>query len=65
MGYDLMMNLSSGDLSIEDGQVRMVDGAERIAQQILISLRFWLGEWFLEPEWEAHTADIDGGDPLC
>lgn len=48
MGYDLMMNLSSGDLSIEGGQVRMVDGAERIAQQILISLRFWLGEWFLD-----------------
>nr|DAV94409.1 MAG TPA: Protein of unknown function (DUF2634) [Caudoviricetes sp.] len=48
MGYDLMMNISSGDLSIEDGQVRMVDGAERIAQQILISLRFWLGEWFLD-----------------
>ena len=26
----------------------LIDNAERVAQQILISLRFWYGEWFLD-----------------
>ena len=26
----------------------LIDNAERVAQQVLITLRFWLGEWFLD-----------------
>ncbi len=47
MAYDLAMNTASGDLVVKDGDLMIVDNAERVAQQILITLRFWLGEWFL------------------
>jgi hypothetical protein len=26
----------------------MIDNAERVSQQIVITLRFWYGEWFLD-----------------
>lgn len=49
MAYDLAMNMSDGDLLIDDtGNLLVIDNAERVAQQIHISLRFWLGEWFLD-----------------
>lgn len=48
MPYDLAMDMTSGDLVLRDGDVLLVDNAERVAQQILITLRFWLGEWFLD-----------------
>lgn len=47
MAHDLAMDTSSGDLMIINNDLLIIDNAERVAQQILISLRFWLGEWFL------------------
>ena len=46
--YDLAMNIATGDLLIKDNDLLIVDNAERVAQQILITLRFWLAEWFLD-----------------
>ena len=40
--------MATGDLVLHDGDVLLIDNAERVAQQILITLRFWLGEWFLD-----------------
>lgn len=51
MAYDIAMNTSSGDLVVKNGDLMIIDNAERIAQQILITLREWSGEWFL------NTAD--------
>lgn len=48
MPHDLAMNMATGDLVLRDGDVLLIDNAERVAQQILITLRFWLGEWFLD-----------------
>lgn len=48
MPYDLAMDMTSGDLVLRDGDILLIDNAERVAQQILITLRFWLGEWFLD-----------------
>lgn len=48
MPYDLAMDMTSGDLVLREGDVLLIDNAERVAQQILITLRFWLGEWFLD-----------------
>ena len=48
MSYDLAMDMTSGDLVLREGDVLLTDNAERVAQQILITLRFWLGEWFLD-----------------
>ncbi|WP_314625417.1 hypothetical protein [uncultured Selenomonas sp.] len=48
MPHDLAMDMATGDLALRDGDVLLIDNAERVAQQILITLRFWLGEWFLD-----------------
>lgn len=48
MAYDLILDAESWDLAIDNGDFIMADGATRIAQQILITLKFWLGEWFLD-----------------
>jgi hypothetical protein len=47
MAVDLAMNINTNDLVLEDGDLMLIDDAERVAQQIAISLRFWAGEWFL------------------
>ena len=47
MADDIAMNVNSNDLILKDGDLLIIDDAERIAQMILISLRFWYGEWFL------------------
>ena len=47
MAEDIAMNINTNDLVLQDGDLLLIDNAERCAQQILISLRFWYGEWFL------------------
>lgn len=46
--YDLAENIATGDLLINNGDLMIIDNAERVAQQILITLRFWYAEWFLD-----------------
>lgn len=46
--YDLAENIATGDFILQDNDLMIIDNAERVAQQILITLRFWLGEWFLD-----------------
>jgi hypothetical protein len=48
LAYDLAMGIESNDLIILDGDLMLIDNAERVAQQIAITLRFWYGEWFLD-----------------
>lgn len=48
MAYDLAMNVSNGDLAMHNGDLLIIDNAERVAQQILITLREWRSEWFLK-----------------
>lgn len=48
MAYDLAMDVSTSDLIVHGGDLMIVDNAERVAQQVLITLREWLGEWFLK-----------------
>lgn len=48
MAYDIAMDINTNDIILsESNDCMMIDNAERVAQQILITLRFWLGEWFL------------------
>lgn len=47
MAYDIAMNMGTGDLVLKGGDLVLIDNAERVVQQVLISLREWLGEWFL------------------
>lgn len=48
MAYDLAMNIKTHDLIIENNDLMIIDNAERVAQQIKITLCFWYGEWFLD-----------------
>lgn len=48
MAYDIAENIATGDLLLQNNDLMIIDNAERVAQQILITLRFWLGEWFLD-----------------
>lgn len=48
MAYDLAMNVQTGDLVVQNGDLMIVSNGERVAQQVLITLREWLGAWFLK-----------------
>ena len=48
MAYDIALNISKNDLVLQNGDLIIIDNTERVAQQVLITLRFWLGEWFLD-----------------
>lgn len=48
MAYDLAMNVQTGDLVVQNGDLMIVNNGERVDQQVLITLREWLGEWFLK-----------------
>lgn len=48
MAYDIAMNIGTNDLILQDRDLMVIDNAERVAQMIIIQLRFWYGEWFLD-----------------
>lgn len=48
MAYDIAMYVSTGDIALKDNDILLIDNAERVAQQVLITLREWRGEWFLK-----------------
>ena len=47
MSYDIGLNVQTWDIALRNNDFILIDNAERISQQIKISLQFWLGEWFL------------------
>ena len=46
--YDLALNVDNWDLVFHNNDLMIIDNAERIGQQIKITLQFWLDEWFLD-----------------
>lgn len=48
LAYDIAMNINTNDLILKDRDLILIDNAENVAQGIVIALRFWLGEWFLD-----------------
>lgn len=48
MAYDIAMDVSTGDIALKDNDILLIDNAERVVQQVLITLREWRGEWFLK-----------------
>lgn len=39
---------ASHDLDLSNGDMALIDGAEQVRQQVLIKLKLWQGEWFLD-----------------
>ena len=46
--YDLALNVAAWDLVFHNNDLLLIDNAERIGQQIKITLLFWFEEWFLD-----------------
>lgn len=45
---DLKLNSSMQDIDLSTNQLVLIDGIGYVRQKILIRLRFFLGEWFLD-----------------
>lgn len=45
---DIKLNVAGTDLALEDYDFVLIDGAERVAQNIQIRLRTFVGEWYLD-----------------
>jgi hypothetical protein len=41
---------ASHDLDVSTGDFVLLDGASRVRQQVLIKLKLWQGEWFLDTD---------------
>jgi hypothetical protein len=50
MSYDIQLDRSTHEVHIDPstGDLQLVDGAARVAQQIKVTLLLFLGEWFLD-----------------
>ena len=46
---DLLLN-DDGDLDLSTNDFQLVDGVDAIRQELQIRYRFFLGEWFLDPD---------------
>lgn len=52
---------SGGTLPLLNGDFVLVDGAERVRQQIEIRLNLWRGEWFLDSDFGTpYTSEVLG-----
>jgi hypothetical protein len=58
MSYDLRLDASTHDLSIVGGDLQLVDESLRVAQQIEVTLLFFLGEWFLNTDFGVPYFDV-------
>ena len=58
MSYDLQLDAGTHDLVIEGGDVQMIDGALRVAQQVKVTLLTFLGEWFLDTDFGVPYFDV-------
>lgn len=46
---DFQLN-AAGDLDLSTNDVQLVDGVDAVRQELQIRYRFFLGEWFLDPD---------------
>ncbi len=47
---DLYIDPLTGDLAIDNLNLSIVKGADRVRQQLAVKLGLWVGEWFLDTE---------------
>lgn len=54
---DLALDPVTHDLLITGLDLSVIKGADRVRQQLLIKLRLWTGEWFLDTEFGTPYID--------
>jgi hypothetical protein len=54
---DLALNTETHDLLITGLDLSVIKGADRVRQNILIKLKLWTGEWFLDNEFGTPYID--------
>src|SRR3546814_16039295 len=47
---DLALDPLTNDLEVVNVDLFVIQGADRVRQQLVIKLRLWVGEWFLDTE---------------
>ncbi len=57
------MKLENGDLALENGEFKLVDGIEEIVQSAKICTSTNKGEWFLDPEFGFDFFAVLGKNP--
>jgi len=58
---DLFLDPTNNDLAIDELNLSVAKGADRVRQQILIKLNLWVSEWFLDTEFGTpYISDILG-----
>lgn len=50
MPNDLALDPLTGDLDVKNLDLYVIQGAERVRQQLTVKLRLWTTEWFLDTE---------------
>lgn len=50
MSDDIFLDPATHDLKIVNNDLQIVQGAERVRQQLAIKLKLWREEWFLDTE---------------
>lgn len=50
MSNDLYLDPITHDLAITNLDLSIVKGADRVRQQLLVKLKLWVNEWFLDTE---------------
>ena len=54
---DLALDPITHDLLITGLDLSVIKGADRVRQQVLVKLRLWQGEWFLDTEFGTPYID--------
>lgn len=54
---DLALDPVTNDLAISGLDLYIIQGADRVRQQLLIKLKLWSGEWFLDTEFGTPYLD--------
>jgi hypothetical protein len=54
---DIALDPITNDLCIKNNDLCIVEGAERVRQQLFIKLRLWTKTWFLDPEFGTPYMD--------
>lgn len=57
MTFDFKLDPETGDFDFSKLDIGLVDGAERVRQQLYIKLNLWIGEWFLDLQFGTDWLD--------